>query len=241
MRSTSTSCSQNTLRSNHSGNVIWRSFFANQKNFLSCFVPFFCFCSCKYNLTTSSTRRCVKTRCNFYCICKSCFVESRVQKLVDVLWFNTVDSHFFCNKFFSYHVYSHLNGSSTCTFTVAALEHIKFTLLDSKFHILHVFIMFFKIIANFYEFSINFRIFFFKFNHIFWCTDTCNNVFTLCINKVFTIELVFTCRSVTAETYTSTRVITHVTEYHCHNSYSCSFKSFDCIQFAIFNSTWIHP
>ena len=77
---------------------------------------------------------------------------------------------------------------------------------------------------------------------LLWCTDTGNNVFTLCVDQIFTIEeSVFTSRWVTGEAYTCTTVITHVTEYHFHDVDCCSPIIRDVVHLTVEDCTVIVP
>ena len=164
-----------------------------------------------------------------------------MQKLVKLIRFNTKKSFFFCDEFFRNHVDSHFYGCSTGTFSVAALKHEKFSFFNRKFHILHIAIMFFKFCSDVAKLLINIRIFFFKLGKFFRGADTCNNVFALCIHKIFTHEFVYTVRRIAAETYAGSGCITLVSEYHCHYGNGCSFKTLNLIQFAVFDCTAVHP
>ncbi len=44
--------------------------------------------------------------------------------------------------------------------------------------------------------------------------NTGNHIFSLCIDKPFTIELVFTCGGITGKGHSGGGMITHITKYH---------------------------
>jgi len=52
--------------------------------------------------------------------------------------------------------------------------------------------------------------------------DTCNHIFSLCIDKPFAIEQVLTCGRVTGKSNTCSRCISHVPEYHCLYIHGCT-------------------
>ena len=161
-------------------------------------------------------------------------------------------------------IHGNLYHSSTGTFTVTSLKEPQFTFLYGKFHILHVAVMIFQFRLQSIQFLIDLRhslfhwrivgcSFFFRntgtfsptlwtdFSDLLRSTDTGHNVFTLCINQVFTVEQVFTVTGVTRETYTGSGSFTHITEYHSLNSYGCSPLCRNTFHLAVQDSTFVHP
>ena len=88
-------------------------------------------------------------------------------------------------------------GEEVCRGTVTALEHIELLVFNSKLHILHIVVVIFKNVAYFDEFRVCFGEFFFHLCYGHRCTNACNNVLALCVNKELTHKLVFTCSRVT--------------------------------------------
>ena len=56
----------------------------------------------------------------------------------------------FCNHFFSNHIHSNFYRCMSRAFAGSGLQHIKFALLDGKFEILNIAIMFLQIISDFF-------------------------------------------------------------------------------------------
>ncbi len=166
-----------------------------------------------------------------------------MEQLVKLIWLYAEKSFFFCNHSFANHVYSHFYSCWTCSFTVAALKHEEFSFLNSEFHILHIAVMSFKSVTDCRNFLEDFWLLFFKGRNIHWSADTSYNVFTLSVDKVFSHKVVFTSRRVARECNTSSRSFTHVSENHCHNSYSSSLDNIfiNVVEFAVNDSTFVHP
>ncbi len=82
--------------------------------------------------------------------------------------------------------------------------------------------MVFQFVGKSHEFSINFWHIFFQLRDWLRCTNTSNNVFALCVDEVFTKHSFVTSCSISCESNTSTRCITHVTKYHHLDVYCCT-------------------
>ena len=180
--------SQDSLSDCHTGDIIRRSLLSNKKNFLAVFYPRFRLVSSKHDLTAACSRRCVKSGSDFSSLLHRILIKLRKKNLVQLLWLYSQKSFLFCDEFFAHHVNSHLYSGSTCSLPVSALEHIKFSLLNGEFHILHIVIVLFKTLTNLAKFFVDCRIFFLKLREFFRRPDSGNNVFSLSIHQVFTHE-----------------------------------------------------
>ena len=181
---TTTNC-QDTLRVLHTNNIFWACFKTNKNNSLFTFVfnPIFNFFSAENNFTSTSTRRCVKTTSNFFCLFQIFLIELWVQKLIKRFWLDHKNSLFFINHTFINKIASNTKSSSCSSLTVSCLKHIKFSFLNCEFHILHIMEVFFKTHSSIQKLVVNCRVVFFK-----WCfnffrsSNTSNNVFALCVH-----------------------------------------------------------
>ena len=200
---TATNC-KDTLSSLHTCNVFGRSLKTNKNNLLALCIPSFCVVSCEYNLTASSTGRCAKTLTDWSSSLNSSSIKLRVKKSIEVTRVDHSNSLSLCLMAFVYEVTSNLKSSLSCSLTVTALEHIELLVFNSELHILHIVVVIFKSITNLDKFSISFREFFFHLSDWHWCTNTCNYVLALCVDKKFTHQLVFACSRVTSECNTCT-------------------------------------
>ena len=72
-------------------------------------------------------------------------------------------------------------------------------------------------------------------------TDTGYNIFTLCVDQIFAIKQTLTVTCVTREANTSSRSITHVTEYHGLYAYSSTPFGRNTFHFAVKNGAFVHP
>ena len=75
-------------------------------------------------------------------------------------------------------------------------------------------IVIFQNLANVFKLFVSFWEFFCHLSDRHWCTNTCNNVFALCVYKKFTHEALITCSRVTCKCNTGTALVAHVTECH---------------------------
>ena len=103
-----------------------------------------------------------------------------------------------------YEVASDFESSLSSSLTVTALKHIKLFVFNCEFHILHIMIVIFEDVANLNEVCISFREFFFHLSDWHRSTNTCNNIFALCVDEELTHKLVFTGCRVTSECNTCT-------------------------------------
>ena len=140
---------------------------------------------------------------------------------------NTFFTHFNCNSYRCF----------CSSFTVTSLQNPQFTSFNCKFHILNIFIAFFKFFGNINILFVQFRHFVFKFSNRFWSSDTGNNIFTLSICQILSIELVFTGRRISCKRYACCAIITHISKYHCLNIYGSSVIVVNFVVFSICDST----
>ena len=107
------------------------------------------------------------------------------------------------------HIDSHLKRSETCSLTDTALEHPEVAFLDSELDVLHIVEMLLESCPDGVELFIYLRHSLFERLEILVllslgslvqrvrCTDTCNDILTLGIDKPLTVELVVTVGRVT--------------------------------------------
>ena len=107
-------------------------------------MPNFCIFSRKYDFTASSTWRSTETLTNWCSSLKSLCIKLWVEKCVEVTRINHCNSFFFCSHTLINEVTSNLKSSLSCSLTISCLEHIKLTIFDSKFHILHISVVILK-------------------------------------------------------------------------------------------------
>jgi len=122
-----------------------------------------------------------------------------MEQLVKLLWLNAENCFIFCDELFCNHIYSHFDSCGAGAFTVAALEHVESSFLNGELHILHVAIVFFKFSADIAELFVNLCVCLLKLSKFLRGTNTCNNILTLCVHKVFAHELVLSVSWITAK------------------------------------------
>ena len=85
------------------------------------------------------------------------------------------------------------------------------------------------------------RHFLLEFSNCVGCADAGDNVFTLSIDEVFTVEYFFTVCRVTSESNTSCASITHIAEDHGLNINSGAPCSRDAVFLAVERRTLVLP
>ena len=121
---------------------------------------------------------------------------------------------FFCSHTFIYEVTCNLQSSLSCSLTITCLQHEKFSILDSKLHILHISVMIFQSCTNFCKLFKYFRHNVCQCRNWLWCTNTGNYVFTLSVHKELAHKFFLTCSRVTGKCNTCTGFVRPVTECH---------------------------
>ena len=237
---TATYC-QDTLRCSHTFDIFGRGFQTNQDNSVACFCSCFCFFCCEVYFTSSSTGGCGQTFADGFCRFQCSLVECRVQQLIQLFGFYSHQCFVCCDQTLFYHFNGDSQSSVSCSLTVSCLQEEQFTFFDSKFHILHIFIVIFQFISNFHELVIYAGHIFCQFCDGVRCTYTSYYVFALCIYQVFTQHCFFASCSVSCKGYASTGCITHVTEYHHLNVYCCTPAVRDVVHSSVNECTRVIP
>ena len=203
-------------------------------------MPLLSVVSVEHDLTTGSTGRCGQTLGDNLGTGQSLLVEDGVQQLVELLGLATHDGSLLVDHTLVEQVDGDLHHCGTCTLTVTCLEEPELALLDGELHILHIMIVVLQLVLNTIQLIVDLRHSLFHrriFGHTLLLRDTCalspalrtdlsdllrgtdtsHNVLTLCVHQILTIEEVLTIGSITAEAYTGSRGVAHVTEYHSHH------------------------
>ena len=217
-----TTNSQDTLRCFHTSDIFRRSLKTYKYDFLASLIPLYSILCCKYDFTTSSSRRSTKCFTDWSSSFQFCCIKLWVKKCIQVTRIDHCYCFFFCLMSFINEVTSNLQSSRSGSLTVTALKHVKFFVLYSKLHILHIMVVILKDITYFDKFSICFWEFLLHLSDWHWCTNTGNYVLALCVLKELTHQFILACSRVTSEGNTCTGLIIQVTEYHRHYVNCCS-------------------
>ena len=185
MRGSATFSSEQALGDTHASEIIWLCKLTDHDDVVAFLGFFLAFVGCEVDLADSSTWRCLDTVCklvwlgSFEIIC--CKVG--MEKLVDIAWLDTLESFLFGDYSFGNKVACDLDCSCGCTLAVTSLENPEFLVFDCKFDILHIFEAVFELLSDFYELLECAWHFLFEFGNWLWCTNTCDDIFTLCVDK----------------------------------------------------------
>ena len=79
------------------------------------------------------------------------------------------------------------------------------------------------------------------FGYLLWSADSGNHVFALGVDKVFSVEYVFTSSSVATEANARCRGVTHVAKHHRLHVNGCSPFGGNTLHLTIENSSLVHP
>ena len=187
-----------------------------------------------------------------------------MQQFIKFLWLTTEDSSLLVDHTLVEEIHGYLHHSGTCTLTITCLEEPELTFLYGELHILHIMIVVLQLILQRIQLLVKFRHSLFhrrifsntlllrdactlspalrtNLSNLLWRTDTSHYVLTLCIDEILTIEEILAITSIAREANTSSRSITHITEYHRHHRHGCTPLCRNAFHLAIENSTLIHP
>ena len=162
------------------------------------------------------------------------------------------------------HIHSDLHHGSTCTLTVAALQHPELTVLDRELDVLHIAVVILEVVLDSIQLLVYLGHYLLERRILGYAlllrdvlslgpttrtldrdllrrADTGNHVLALSVNEVLTVEDVLTRCGVTREGYTRCRVVTHVTEYHGHNRYGRTPLGGDVVELTIQDGAIVHP
>ena len=176
-----------------------------------------------------------------------------MQQLIQRGGINAQDGFIFGDQAFFRHFHRHPQRRFSRPLAVTGLQHIKPTLLDGEFDILHIAIMLFKNHAGFSQLLEDFRHFFFHgqffiaARHALFArqvarrSDAGDHVFALGIDQKFTIEHVLARRRIAREGHPRGAVIAHIAKDHGLNIHRRSPKRRDAIEAAIGDGALVHP
>ena len=105
-------------------------------------------------------------------------------------------------------------GGFAGAFAVAGLQEEEVAVLDCKFHILHVGVVFFQLFLDGFQFVVHFGIGFFKGCQGLRGTDAGHHVFSLGVHEVLAVKVVFAGGGIAAEAYAGSRFVGPVAEHH---------------------------
>ena len=157
VRGHTTTSSQDTLGSCHTGQVLRRGLDTYKHYLVTILVPLLSIVSVEYNLTAGCTRRCRQTLSNHLGSREGLLIEYGVQQLIELLRLAAHDGGLLVNHTLMEQVDGDLHHGSTCTLTVTSLEEPELALLNGELHILHVVIVVLQFFLDTIQLGINLR------------------------------------------------------------------------------------
>ena len=172
---------------------------------------------------------------------KSLRYEGGMQKLVKGLSLDTAYSLLGSDLALINKVTCDLDGSLCSPLTISGLKEEQLALLDGELHILHITIVLLKLHGKLHELLVALRKILLKLCDGAGSTNACNDVLTLCIDEVLTIDALLTGGRITCKCNAGTGGIAHVSEYHGLYVYGCAPVSGDIVHTAINDGTRVVP
>ena len=166
-----------------------------------------------------------------------------MQQLIELLRVYALYSFFLGDKAFLLHLDCDVQSCSSSTLTNTGLKHPKLTLFNGELDVAHIAEMVFE--DGEYLFELTTSLFkarsFLELCNGAGITNTGNNVFALCVNKVVAVEFLFAICRVTRKSNARSGGVALVAENHGLNVYGSTQIIGDLILLAVENSARIVP
>ncbi len=161
-----------------------------------------------------STRRSGKSRAGDNGVLESGGVELRMEQGIKLLRVDHKYGLFLVDHTLVNEVAGDLESGGSGTLAVTGLEHIELTAFDGELHILHIFIVIFKLGGDVNELLINLGHSVVELIDCLRGTNTGDNVLALSVHKEFAEQLLFAGGGVTGKGNACTGIVAHIAEYH---------------------------
>ena len=168
----------------------------------------------KIDLSGSSTRPGGKAIANFLGSLFSLGVEDWSEEVTKIIGWNPENGFFLLDEALLDHIKSNIDGSEASALSVASLKHPQFSFLNGELNVLHIAEVLLKLLTGYEEFFMRFRKIFGHLGDGLRSTHTGNDVLSLCINEILTIEHIFAGSGITSERNAGSRALTCVTKDH---------------------------
>ncbi len=205
---------QNAFCRVHTFDILRGGLLTDQDDSAACSVCSDSVVSVEIDAACSCAGGCRKSFADLVAFLKSGCVKCRVQKLVKALRLDTQNCFLRSDHAFVDQITSYLNSCLCGSLAVSGLQEVKLAFLNGELHILHVAIVLLKSVSDLDELLVALREILLKLSDGLRCTDTCHNVFTLCVDQILTEDALSAGCRVTCERNAGTGGIAHVTEYH---------------------------
>ena len=255
---------QNALGSTHSGQILRGSLYTDHHHLMAFVMPLGSIIGEEHNLAAGSAWGGWQTTSKHLGLAQSSLVKHRMEQLVQLVGFAALNGCLLVYHTFMKQIHGNLYHGRTRTLTVTGLQEPQLTFLNSELHILHVMIVMLKFILKGVELCINLRHGLFHrrelrgtdilgdtlllsptqrtfLGNLLRRTDTGNDILTLCIHKILTIETVLTRCGITREAHSRCRSVAHVTEHHRHHCDGSTPLLRNTLHLTIKDGTLVHP
>ena len=164
-----------------------------------------------------------------------------MEQLIEGFRFDTRKRFFFGDQTFIDHINGYFQRCLSGTLAVSCLKHEQTAVVDREFHILHIAVMVFKSLRGSCELFVYFRHVVLQAADFFRRTDAGNDVFALCVDQIFAVQLAFACSRVSCERNACTGVVAHVPEDHALYVNGCAVIMRDFVEVSVNNGSRIVP
>ena len=134
--------------------------------------------------------------------------------MTEVISRNAEDRLFLFDKALLHHVESDIDSSETSALSVTGLQHPELALFNRELNVLHITKVLLKLLTNNEKFFVRLGKVLGHLGDGLWCANTSDNVLTLCIDEILTVEYIFAGSRVTGESHASSGGLTGVTKDH---------------------------
>ncbi len=255
---------QNAFCGRHSGKVFGRSLNAHHYHFMAVGMPLLCIICKENDLAACSTRRSGQTLRDNFGLFQCILIEHGMKQFIKLLRFAAKKGGLFVNQPFTHKIHGNFYHSRSRALSVAGLQEPELPFLNGELHVLHIMVMLFQFVLYVVQLLVDFGHGFFHrrilacaflfgdactfcptlrtdFCDLLWSTDAGYHVFALSVDKIFTVEKVFTVTGITAETYAGCRCVAHVSKYHGHNANGSAPLVGYSFHFSVKNGAFVHP
>ena len=205
---------QNAFCSVHAFDILRGCLLANKDNSAACSVCSNSIVCVEIDTACSSTGRSGKRLTDLVAVLESVRVKCGVQQLIKALCLDTKNCFLRSDHAFVYQIACNLDSSLSGSLAVSGLQEVKLAFLDGELHILHVAIVLLKSVSDLDELLVALRQILLQLCDRLRSTDTCNDVFALCVDQILTEDTLCARCGVTCERNACTGCVAHVTKYH---------------------------
>jgi len=207
MRGHTTSGGEDTLSGIHTDKVLWSGLDSGQDHTLTSLSPLIGVIRVEDDSSDGGTWGSWETFSDLVTIFGSfglgLVAELWVEKLIKCAWLNEHQSILFGHETLLDEVHGELQTGGGGSLSISSLQKVKFSLFNCELHILNIFVMCFQVIFVVDQLVEDLWVLVFKSRDGLWGSDTSDDVLTLSVHQVLTVEDVLSGGWISGEADTS--------------------------------------